>query len=167
MRLAFCQDLKLALTKTAKKFVRRRALSRLLQCEVVVDGFDKTSATLDVPHIRLSEWASCILVAPATASSIHRIANATCDDLVSLVVAAAPRSSPVVIAPSMNAMMWDNPIVQQNVRRCSDQGYWLIEPGLGVEVNAAWDQRVAQGGTFGATPSTLVKSLRAIYGLNA
>jgi hypothetical protein len=90
LRLGFCRELKIVLTAAARKFVHRRALGQLLEAEIHIDAFEGTSSAFGVPHITLSEWASCILVAPATASAVHRIAHATSDNLLSLTIAAAP-----------------------------------------------------------------------------
>jgi hypothetical protein len=163
LRLGFCQELKIILTAAARKFVRGRALGLLLEAEVHIDAFETTASAFGVPHIALSEWASCVLIAPATASVIHRIAHATCDDLLSLTIAATRSEIPVVIGPSMNVGMWHNRTVQQNVQRCREHGFWVIEPGKGVEAFTPWNSRVPQQGVFGATPSRLVKGMATIY----
>ena len=70
-----------------------------------------------------------MLVAPATANIIAKIAHGLCDDLVSLMVAAA--ACPVVFAPAMNNRMWENPIAKENVAKLSTLGYRFIGPDAG------------------------------------
>jgi Flavoprotein len=165
LRFRFCRQLKIILTKSAYKLVKKRALVHLLDAEVFSDTFEDASGDFGVPHISLSEWASCILIAPATAASIFRIAHATCDDLLSLTVTATPHNVPVIIGPSMNTKMWHNPAVQENISLCRKRGYWIIEPGLGYEVNTEWNNRVPRVGVFGAQPASLVRILADIYAM--
>ncbi|MGN6507011.1 MAG: flavoprotein, partial [Tepidisphaeraceae bacterium] len=79
--------------------------------------------------IKLTETADLMLVAPATANTIARIAAGLCDDVVSLLVNAA--ACPVLFAPAMNDRMWANPITQRNVRTLQDVGYRFIGPDAG------------------------------------
>src|SRR5439155_15988046 len=83
----------------------------------------------DTQHIGLTERADMMLVAPATANAIAKVAHGLTDDLVSLMVAAA--ACPVVFAPSMNDRMWANPIAQENVAKLTKLGYRLIGPEAG------------------------------------
>jgi phosphopantothenoylcysteine decarboxylase len=162
LRAQFCRNLKIVLTASAEKLVRKSALFHLLHAEVYSDIFEESKQGFRVSHIELAEWASCILVAPATASTIHRIAHATCDDLISLTVSAAAATTPIILGPSMNSKMWENRAVQKNVSLCRDIGLWIIEPGVGYEVDTGWNERKPQLGVFGARPDTLVSSIRAI-----
>jgi len=70
------------------------------------------------------------LIAPATANIMGKIASGIADDMVSLTVMAT--KAPVVIAPAMNVNMYENPIVQGNIKRLEGLGYTFIEPGVGV-----------------------------------
>jgi phosphopantothenoylcysteine decarboxylase/phosphopantothenate--cysteine ligase len=83
----------------------------------------------DTQHIKLTERADLMLVAPATNNTIAKIAHGLCDDLVSLMVCAA--ACPVVFAPAMNERMWDNPIAQENVAKLKGVGYRFIGPEAG------------------------------------
>ena len=83
----------------------------------------------DTQHIKLTERADLMLVAPATNNTLAKIAHGLCDDLVSLMVCAA--ACPVVFAPAMNERMWDNPIAQENVARLRGVGYRFIGPEAG------------------------------------
>jgi phosphopantothenoylcysteine decarboxylase/phosphopantothenate--cysteine ligase len=78
-------------------------------------------------HISLVEWADVIVVAPATANIIGKIANGICDDLLSTTVCAC-WAKPRLLAPAMNNNMWTNPAVQRNVEILKQMGYGLVGP---------------------------------------
>ena len=82
----------------------------------------------EVKHISLAEKADLVLIAPATASIIGKIANGIADDFLSTVVMAAANTTPVYIAPAMNTNMYENPIVQANIEKLRSYGYRFIEP---------------------------------------
>ncbi len=162
LRQAFCKEMRIVLTESATKMVNPKTLQHLFNCDVHTNIFEEMNSGKSVPHIWLSEWARCILVAPSTAATIHRIATASCDDLTSLIVTAVPQSVPVILGPSMNEWMWKNQAVQANVDSCRKRGIWVIEPGLGVEVNRSWGNRVARIGALGTQPKELVEILKFI-----
>lgn len=86
-----------------------------------------------VPHAELAEHADAVLVAPCSASMIHKLAVGACSDLVSLVVAAT--KAPVIVAPSTNANMWSHPPVQRNVAQLRADGVWIVEPWRGTRIS--------------------------------
>ncbi len=89
-----------------------------------------------VSHIGTSRWADVIVVAPATCNSIGKIANGITDNYPLLVVRAFQRNKKVLIAPSMNPEMWDDPFNQQNVEKIrQSKKYSLIEPVRGISVS--------------------------------
>jgi phosphopantothenoylcysteine synthetase/decarboxylase len=77
----------------------------------------------------MTERADLMLVAPATANLIAKVAHGICDDVVSLSINAA--ACPVVFAPAMNNRMWDNPITQENIAKLQKHGYKMIGPEPG------------------------------------
>jgi phosphopantothenoylcysteine synthetase/decarboxylase len=82
-------------------------------------------------HINLAQWADIIIVAPATANIIGKIANGICDDLLSTTLCACwplIKSGCAILAPAMNNNMWDNPAVQHNVQTVKKMGFELIGP---------------------------------------
>jgi len=85
--------------------------------------------TRPLDHISLSERAELIVVAPATANFIGKVAAGIADDVVTTTIMAA--SVPVIIAPAMNDRMWANPIVQRNVKTLTEFGYRIVGPGEG------------------------------------
>lgn len=116
------------MTAAARKFVGPVTFQALTGRRVLTDlwEYDETGA---VPHIDRPAMADLILIAPATANIIGKIAAGIADDLVSTLVMSA--TSPVVLAPAMNERMWANPVVQRNVAALAEYGYRLIGPGEG------------------------------------
>jgi phosphopantothenoylcysteine decarboxylase/phosphopantothenate--cysteine ligase len=116
------------MTADAPKFVTPLTFEALCGRKVHTDIFTQTDPA-DTQHIGLTERADLMLVAPATANAIAKVAHGLTDDLVSLMVAAA--ACPVVFAPAMNNRMWDNPIAQENVAKLTRLGYRFIGPEEG------------------------------------
>ncbi len=83
----------------------------------------------DPQHIRLTERADLLLIAPATAHTIAKVAHGLCDDIVTLLASAA--ACPVAFAPAMNNRMWENPIAGGNVAKLDGLGYRFIGPEAG------------------------------------
>lgn len=116
------------MTREAQNFVTPLTFEALCARPVRTDPFDLID-TGDPQHIRLTEEADLMLVAPATGNTLAKVAAGLCDDLVSLMISAA--ACPVIFAPAMNNRMWDNPITQQNVARLTQVGYQFIGPEAG------------------------------------
>jgi phosphopantothenoylcysteine decarboxylase/phosphopantothenate--cysteine ligase len=113
------------MTKEAANFVTPLTFEALSGRKVRTGIFELADPG-DTQHIKLTERADLMLVAPATNNTIAKIANGLCDDLVSLMVCAA--ACPVVFAPAMNERMWANPIAQENVTKLRGAGYRFIGP---------------------------------------
>jgi len=116
------------MTKEATRFVTPLTFQALSGRAVATDIFELTEAS-DPQHIRLTERADVMLVAPATTNAIAKIAHGLTDDVVSLMVCAA--ACPVVFAPAMNWRMWEHPIAQDNYAKLSAMGYRFIGPEQG------------------------------------
>lgn len=112
----------------AKWFVTRTTLECLSGEKVVTGMFEKLER-VDPLHISLADEADIILIAPATADIIGKIASGICDDILSCTVAAA--SCPVVFAPAMNDRMFLNPILQDKIDYLKSKGYHFIDPVKG------------------------------------
>ena len=123
-------DVHVVMTKNATNFIPAETFQVLTKNKVYTDCFDEDPDDyVNVPHIFLGTSADCILVAPATADVIGKIANGIADDMVTTTI--LPALCPVLIAPSMNGYMFDNPIVQDNISKLKKFGYKIIEPSFG------------------------------------
>lgn len=121
-------EVTVCMTGEAAKFVTPLTFETLSGRAVRTDAFDlKDSA--DPQHIALTEKADLMLVAPATANLIAKVACGLCDELVSLMICAA--ACPVLFAPAMNNRMWANAITQENVSKLRKMGYGFIGPADG------------------------------------
>jgi phosphopantothenoylcysteine decarboxylase len=116
------------MTASAQKFIAPLTFQALSGRPVRTDTFDLPDSS-DPQHIGLTERADVMLVAPATADIIAKIAHGFCDDLVSLMINAS--ACPVVFAPAMNNRMWDNPITKENCEKLQKHGYRFIGPEAG------------------------------------
>jgi phosphopantothenoylcysteine decarboxylase/phosphopantothenate--cysteine ligase len=116
------------MTTEATKFVTPLTFEALSGRPVRTSTWDLVE-TSDPQHIGLTERADLMLVAPATANVLAKVAHGLCDDLVSLMVNAS--ACPVVFAPAMNNRMWDNPITRENVAKLQGHGYRMIGPEPG------------------------------------
>ena len=117
------------MTRAACKFIQPLTFEVLSENEVYTDLFPQTR-TYSVLHVSLAQWADLLLVAPATANIIGKIAAGIADDLVTTVVMAC--SAPKLLAPAMNNHMWENPIVSANVEKLRSLGYGFVGPGEGL-----------------------------------
>ena len=117
-----------AMTESATRFVGPLTFQSLSGRRVITSLWSSDDH-LDAQHIRLTETADLFLIAPATANLIGKIAAGIADDVPTTLVLSA--ACPVVLAPAMNTRMYENPIVQRNVKTLSDLGYALIEPAEG------------------------------------
>jgi len=117
-----------AMTRSAKKFVGPSTFQALTGRRVLT-GLWSADDPDDVQHIALTGAADLVLIAPATANIIGKIAAGIADDVVTTLVISA--ASPVVLVPAMNDRMWANAIVQQNVAALKKHAYTLVDPGEG------------------------------------
>ena len=121
-------NINVIMTKNATEFVGPLTFQTLSQNLVVVDMFDPIK-TADVRHISLAEKADAIIIAPATANIIGKVANGIADDMLSTVIMAC--KNPVIFVPAMNNNMYLNPIVQANISKLKDFGYQFVDPQVG------------------------------------
>lgn len=117
-----------AMTRSARKFVGPTTFQALTGRRVLTNLWSAADPD-DVQHIALTGAADLVLIAPATANIIGKIAAGIADDVVTTLVISA--ASPVVVAPAMNDRMWANPIVQQNVAALKKHGFTTVGPGEG------------------------------------
>ncbi len=119
------------LTASAKEFITPLTLATLSENPVYDDMFYLSkNYSLKIQHIDLSRNSDLILIAPATANIIGKIASGIADDLLTTIIMASKK--PVLFAPAMNENMWNNPIVKENVEKLKKLGYKFIEPKKGL-----------------------------------
>lgn len=122
-------DVNVIMTENATEIIAPLTFERLTNNKCIVDTFDKTTQ-YDVKHISIAKKADMVIIAPATANIIGKLANGIADDMLSTTVMAC--KCPVYIAPAMNTAMYDNPIVQHNINKLKTYGYIFIEPQSGL-----------------------------------
>ncbi|AGX03801.1 bifunctional phosphopantothenoylcysteine decarboxylase/phosphopantothenate synthase [Bacillus sp. NRRL B-14911] len=121
-------EVKVMMSESAVKFVAPLTFQALSRHDVYIDTFDEKDSRV-IAHIDLADWADLILVAPATANVIGKLANGIADNMITTTLLAA--TAPVWIAPAMNVHMYDHPAVQKNIKLLYDYGCRFIEPGEG------------------------------------
>lgn len=119
---------KVIMTESACKFVAPLTFQALSRNEVYTDTFDEKHPE-KIAHIDLADWADLVLIAPATANMIGKLANGIADDMVSTTILAT--TAPVWVAPAMNVHMYGHPAVRRNLETLKGFGYRLIEPADG------------------------------------
>ncbi|MCI0764603.1 bifunctional phosphopantothenoylcysteine decarboxylase/phosphopantothenate--cysteine ligase CoaBC [Bacillus sp. TL12] len=119
---------KVMMSESAMKFVTPLTFQALSRHDVYTDTFDEKDSAV-IAHIDLADWADVVLVAPATANCIGKLANGIADDMITTTLLAT--TAPVWIAPAMNVHMYENKIVQKNMMTLKSLGYTFIEPGEG------------------------------------
>ncbi len=124
------------MTESATRFITPLTLQTLSGNPVRVSIWDTDDGT-DVRHVGLARWCNLMVIAPASANTIAKIAHGLADDIVSLVALALPRDTPLLIAPAMNADMWDSPITRQNIE--------LLKNRLGAHYTGPEEGRQACG----------------------
>ncbi|MBT2660264.1 bifunctional phosphopantothenoylcysteine decarboxylase/phosphopantothenate--cysteine ligase CoaBC [Bacillus sp. ISL-45] len=121
-------EVKVILSDSAAKFVTPLTFQALSRSEVYTDTFDEKNPK-NIAHIHLADWADLIIIAPATANIIGKLANGIADNMISTTLLAA--TAPVWVAPAMNVHMYQHPAVMKNMEILRSFGYEFIEPGEG------------------------------------
>ncbi|MBP0724854.1 bifunctional phosphopantothenoylcysteine decarboxylase/phosphopantothenate--cysteine ligase CoaBC [Bacillus sp. RG28] len=121
-------DVKVMMTQSATEFVAPLTFQALSKNDVYIDTFDEKDSS-KIAHIDLGDWPDLIVVAPATANTIGKLANGIGDEMISTTLLAATK--PICIAPAMNVNMYNHPIVQKNMATLKEIGYQFIEPDEG------------------------------------
>ncbi|WP_240732957.1 bifunctional phosphopantothenoylcysteine decarboxylase/phosphopantothenate--cysteine ligase CoaBC [Jeotgalibacillus sp. S-D1] len=121
-------NVKVMMTASAMEFVTPLTFQAMSRNDVYFDTFDEKDSA-KIAHIDLADWADLIIVAPATANTIGKLANGIADDMVTTTLLAA--TAPVWIAPAMNVHMYDHPAVKKNIETLHTFGHRFIEPSEG------------------------------------
>ncbi|NNF44060.1 MAG: hypothetical protein HKO59_09260 [Phycisphaerales bacterium] len=120
-----------AMTDAATRFVTPLTFQALSGRPVYTDQWTHVESQ-DPQHVALARRAAVVLVAPCSMDMCAKLATGRTDDVVSLIVSAVDLSrQPVVLAPSMNAQMYGQPSTQRNVRQLREDGFTVVEPGVG------------------------------------
>ena len=117
------------MTQNATNFITPITFETLTGNKCLIDTFDR-NFQFDVAHVSLAKKADVMLIAPASANVIGKIANGIADDMLTTTVMAS--TAPVLISPAMNTHMYENPIVQDNLQKLERFGYKIIAPAVGM-----------------------------------
>lgn len=121
-------DVHVVMTKNATNFINPITFETLTNNKCLVDTFDR-NFQFHVAHVSLSQKADVILIAPASANIIGKLANGIADDMLSTMALAA--SCKIIVSPAMNTHMYKNQIVQDNLKKLKHYGFEIIEPAVG------------------------------------
>jgi len=128
-------EVRVVMTAAARSFMTPLTLQALSGHEVRCDLLDP-DAEAGMDHIELARWADLVLVAPATADLMARLAVGLADDL--LTTLALATTAPLVLAPAMNHRMWRHPATQENLARLRERGVRILGPGSGDQACGEW-----------------------------
>lgn len=120
------------MTENAKQFINPITLETLTQNKCLIDTFDR-NFQYSVEHVALAKQADVVMIAPASANVIGKIANGIADDMLTTTVMACPCKK--IVSPAMNHNMYHNPIVQDNLAKLERFGYEIVKPDKGMLAN--------------------------------
>jgi phosphopantothenoylcysteine decarboxylase/phosphopantothenate--cysteine ligase len=124
-------EVRVIMTPSATHFVSSLTFSNLTKQPVAVEMFDDTAQQGGAWHIHLANWCDLMLIAPATASTLGKIANGICDNALVTVATALPRDKKLIFAPAMDTEMWLHPATQRNIEILKSYEARIIPPAEG------------------------------------
>jgi phosphopantothenoylcysteine decarboxylase/phosphopantothenate--cysteine ligase len=145
---------KTVMTENACRFVGPKSIEAVTGSAVFTSLWSK-SEEHRIKHVSLVDWADIVVLAPATANIIGKIANGICDDLLSSTFCVCWRK-PILLAPAMNGNMWHNPVVQRNLKILTEMGFNSIGPTKGRLA----DGTIAEGRM--SEPKDILKAIEKI-----
>jgi phosphopantothenoylcysteine decarboxylase/phosphopantothenate--cysteine ligase len=122
-------DVRVIMTRSAQKFIQPLTLASLTGHKVFSSFWDSPADASVIEHIAQAQWADVLLIAPATANTLAKLAHGTADDFLSASYLAT--EAKVVLAPAMNVNMWNHPATRANVLALQQRGHRIVEPGSG------------------------------------
>ena len=122
-------DVKVVMTQNATNFINPLVFETLTQHKCLIDTFDR-NFEYSVEHVTLAKWADIVMIAPATANVIGKLAHGIADDMLTTTVMACAECKKI-LAPAMNTRMYENPVVQDNLKLLEHYGYEVIDPAVG------------------------------------
>ncbi len=123
-------EVRVVMTRSASEFVTPLTFEVLSRNPVPLGLFDRRGDPA-VEHVAAAQWADCVAIAPATANVIGKLASGIADDLLTTLLLAVRAGTPVVLAPAMNTGMWENPVVERNLKSLLDETdgrYSVVDP---------------------------------------
>ncbi len=161
VKLGACVDV--IMTANAQKFVTPLTFRSISHTPVITDMFSEP-VQWDIRHISLAQKADLLLIAPATANIIGKLASGVADDMLSTTVMAV--KAPVLIVPAMNYDMYANPIVQQNIQKLKALGYFFMEPETGrMAEGSSGKGRLPEPPAIVETVTRMIKPVRDLEGM--
>lgn len=155
-------EVRVVMTQAAQKFVQPLTFEALSRHRVYVDLFPE-SGDPEVVHVQLGKWADWVIVAPATADFIGKMAHGLADDVLTCVLLAT--EAPVLIAPAMESQMWEHRAVRDNVRTLRDRGCKMVAPEEGPLASGAQGMgRMAEPEEIAAVLGALVGAAQSLAG---
>lgn len=121
-------DVRVIMTRSATQFITELTMQALSRNAVYTDTFDEKNSA-EIAHISQADWADLVVIAPASANMIGKMANGLADDMLSTTLLAV--TGPVMIAPAMNVHMYEHPAVVRNMKELVARGVLFVEPGAG------------------------------------
>jgi len=119
------------ITESAKNFVTKLTLQNLSKNDVIDDMFDENAQFEGSWHIKLAHKADLFIIAPASATTLGKIANGISDNALTALAIALPDRVNKVLCPAMDSTMWDNKAVQRNIKQLEKDGFNIVEPEEG------------------------------------
>ncbi len=157
-------DVRVVMTTSAVKFITPLTFQAIVRSRVIVDTFDEAEPSV-ISHIDLADRADAIVVAPATANTVAKLALGLGDDMLSTILLAS--RAPVFVAPAMNVHMYNNAIVQSHMQTLRERGYTFIEPGDGfLACGYTGKGRMAEPEQIVNIMTDKLSTLRDLEGLN-
>lgn len=123
-------NVKIVMTKNATEFITPLTFEAIVNSKVYVNEFGMSRESESIEHINLVDWADLIVIAPATANTIAKIAHGIGDNLLTSLMLVASNKT-IFICPAMNTRMYLNPVTQQNIEILRKRGFFIIEPDEG------------------------------------
>lgn len=124
-------DVKVIVTPAGLEFITPLTLKTLSNNPVYTDLFDQSSNDWQIDHIELARWADMILIAPATANTLAKLAYGIADNLLTTICLAS--DAPIAVAPAMNHAMWENHTTQENLKALEKKGIKIFGPEMGFQ----------------------------------
>lgn len=147
-------EVQVVMTALAKQFITPLTMATLSQRPILVEFFDPENGAWN-SHIKLGEWADCMLIAPATANTLAKMAHGVADNL--LLTSYLSARCPVAVAPAMDLDMYAHAATQDNLRLLQERGVKVVEPGSGFLASGL------EGKGRMAEPEQIVEFLEALF----